>query len=141
MSWLFDNAFPYTDFHELNLSWLIEKYKYILEALKKIDGWIENHEKEYEELKSYYDMLVSGKFPPEIIKAFEDWMRKNALDLVGEMVDMVIFNITDDGYFVAYIPESWSLIDFATTGLDITLPIQPEYGHLVLSYNASTRAY
>ena len=141
MSWLFDNAFPYTDFHELNLSWLIEKYKFILEALKKIDGWIENHEKEYEELKSYYDMLVSGNFPPEIEKAFENWMRKNALDLVGHMIDMVIFNITDDGYFVAYIPESWNMINFATTGLDIDLPIQPDYGHLVLSYNASTNAY
>ena len=47
---------------------------------------------------------------------------------------MVFFGITDDGYFVAYIPESWDDITFNTTGLDINLPIQPEYGHLVLSY-------
>lgn len=141
MSWLFDNAFPYTDFHELNLSWLLEKYKFLLEALKKIDGWIEEHQKEYDELKSYYDMLVNGNFPPEIEAAFDRWMRKNAVDIVGDMIDMVIFNITDDGYFVAYIPEGWDEIEFATTGYDITLPIQPDYGHLVLSYNASTKAY
>lgn len=141
MSWLFNNEYPYTDFHELNLSWLIEKYKFILDALQKIDGWIEQHQEEYEELKSYYDMLVSGNFPPEITKAFEKWMKANALDLVGELVQMVIFNITDDGYFVAYIPESWDEIIFNTTGLDIDLPLQPEYGHLVLSYAGNTRAY
>lgn len=47
---------------------------------------------------------------------------------------MVFFGLTDSGYFVAYIPESWKSIQFNTTGLDIELPIQPEYGHLVLSY-------
>lgn len=47
---------------------------------------------------------------------------------------MVFFGITDDGYFVAYIPENWDDITFNTTGLDINLPIQPDYGHLVLSY-------
>lgn len=47
---------------------------------------------------------------------------------------MVFFGLTDSGYFVAYIPENWKSIQFNTTGLDIELAIQPEYGHLVLSY-------
>lgn len=47
---------------------------------------------------------------------------------------MVFFGLTDSGYFVAYIPENWKSIQFNTTGLDIELDIQPEYGHLVLSY-------
>lgn len=141
MSWLFNNEYPYTDFHELNLSWVIERLKFILNAIEKIDGWIEQHEKDYQELKDFYDALVSGNFPPSFISALEDWMERNALDLVGRLINMVIFNITDDGYFVAYIPESWDEIMFGTTGLDINLPLQPEYGHLVLSYEASTNAY
>ena len=141
MSWLFNNEYPYTDFHELNLSWLIEKYKFILDALQKIDGWIEQHQEEYEELKKYYDDLVSGNFPPEFLASLEKWLNKNALDIIGEMIKMVIFNITDDGYFVAYIPESWDEIIFNTTGLDINLALQPEYGHLVLSYAGNTVAY
>lgn len=141
MSWLFNNEYPYTDFHELNLSWLIEKYKFLLDAVTKIDGWIEEHQKEYDELKAFYDDFINGNFTPEFIKSLESWLNKNALDIIGEMVKMVIFNITDDGYFVAYIPESWDEIIFNTTGLDIDLAIQPEYGHLVLSYAGNTLAY
>lgn len=47
---------------------------------------------------------------------------------------MVLFGITEDGYFVAYIPSTWNEIEFNTTGLDTFTDIQPEYGHLVLSY-------
>lgn len=46
----------------------------------------------------------------------------------------VFFAINDSGRFVAYIPETWKDIDFNTTGLDINLNIEPEFGHLVLSY-------
>ena len=47
---------------------------------------------------------------------------------------MIFFGLTDDGYFVAYIPESWDDITFYTTELDIFLDLEPEYGHLVLAY-------
>ena len=46
----------------------------------------------------------------------------------------VFFTINESGRFVAYIPETWKDIDFNTTGLDINLNIEPEFGHLVLSY-------
>ena len=62
------------------------------------------------------------------------------LKTVKEMVQKyltagVYFSITEDGYFCVTIPESWKNIQFNTTGLDINTPLQPEYGHLVLSYN------
>lgn len=47
---------------------------------------------------------------------------------------MIFVEITDSGYIVYNIPSSWNTITFNTTGLDIELPLQPEYGHLVLSY-------
>lgn len=47
---------------------------------------------------------------------------------------MIIISINDDGYIVYNIPDSWDDITFNTTGLDINLILQPEYGHLVLSY-------
>lgn len=61
------------------------------------------------------------------------------LETVKEMIDKYIkvgvyFGLTDDGYFCAYITDSWDNIKFYTTGLDINLPIEPEYGHLVLAY-------
>lgn len=130
----FFNKYPYTDFHELNLDWVLETVKNLFNAVSTIDGWIDVHQIEYEQLKELYDDIIAGEFPDSIKQAFADWMNANALNLVGELVKMVIFNITDDGYFVAYIPESWSDITFGTTGLDLTLPGY-DYGRLVLSYN------
>ena len=61
------------------------------------------------------------------------------LETVKEMVinyltPAVYFGINDEGYLVVNIPEAWNKITFNTTGLDIETPLQPEYGHLVLSY-------
>lgn len=47
----------------------------------------------------------------------------------------VWFGLTDDGYFVAYIPDSWDDIIFNTTVYDIQVALQPEYGHLMLSFD------
>lgn len=52
---------------------------------------------------------------------------------VADIVKMVFFAINDDGYFVAYIPESWNDITFGTTGLDEVVSGY-DYGHLTLSY-------
>lgn len=54
--------------------------------------------------------------------------------LIADAIKNVWFGLTNAGYFVAYIPESWDDITFRTTGLDITVPLVPEYGHLVLQY-------
>ena len=75
----------------------------------------------------------------ELIHKWMDKYDKNFEEYAKELIDgyiatMVFFEITDDGYFVAYIPESWDTIQFNTTGVDIVLDMQPEYGHLVLSY-------
>lgn len=73
------------------------------------------------------------------VLAFMEKYREEAEKIIKEEIEkyiatMVFFGITNEGYFVAYIPESWDDITFNTTELDIFLPIQPEYGHLVLSY-------
>lgn len=138
---LFVNKYNYTDFHELNLDWLISATKELLKEVDSLQDWRTTHIEEYNELKKLYDQIVSGDFPEAVEKAFYDWMLANAADIVGKMINLVIFNITDDGYFIAYIPESWDEIQFGTTGLDTFTDLQSEYGHLVLSYEASTNAY
>ena len=112
----------------------------------------------YEESLSYYeilckvvkyinDLIASDK---EIIEevdklkadmvVVQEWIDKfdygPLLKTVEEMVQKyltagVYFGLTNDGYFCAYIPESWSKIQFDTVQ-DFDDPL---YGHLMLIYD------
>lgn len=129
----FFNQYPYINENDLNLDYILKHVKDLMSRVSGLEEWRLTHEAEYEELKLLYDQIISGNFPPSMINALIDWLSKNALDLIGEFVKMVFFGITDDGYFVAYIPESWEDIIFGTTGLD-DFPVGVDYGHLTLSF-------
>jgi hypothetical protein len=105
----------------------------LLTTLESLENWKTEHEQEYEELKKLYDDLLAGKFTPEMESALYKWTTKNTVDIIGKAIKTVFFGLSDDGYFVAYVPESWSQIRFGTSGLD-TFPAGVEFGHLVLKY-------
>ena len=74
----------------------------------------------------------------EVVQTWIENFDDNARQIMEEIIDkfivtMVFFGITQDGYFVAFIPDSWDDIEFGTTGLD-DFPVGIEYGHLTLSY-------
>ena len=71
----------------------------------------------------------------QIQKWIDDFDTSYAEQIIKDYLATMIFvEITNAGYIVYNIPQSWHDIEFNTTGLDIELPLQPEYGHLVLSY-------
>lgn len=45
----FYNKYPYTDFHELNLDWLLANYQAIIDKLNDTIAWANTHQGEYEE--------------------------------------------------------------------------------------------
>lgn len=119
---LFEN-FPYTNLHNLNLDWIIA----LIEEIRRDE---EAQNISIEELK-------------ERLKPVEDWIENYSTEYTKELVEsylksilasMIFVEITDAGYFVYHIPDGWDSISFNTTGWDIELNLQPEYGHLVLSY-------
>ena len=132
----FNYEFPYTDPNFYNDDWLLSKMKELLGWMEQTDEWKTEYEQAYEDYKTMVENIENGTFPDSITNAFKDWMSKNALSLVGELVKSVFFEITPDGYFVAWIPDSWDDIVFNTSGFDINLIGHPEvsFGHLVLSY-------
>ena len=130
----YNYEFPYTDPNLYNDDWLLKKMKELLAEMEGLEEWKTEYEQAYEDFKKMVEDIENGTFPASIQQAFSKWMSENALDLVGELVKCVFFEISPDGYFIAWIPDSWDDIIFNTTGLDITLALQPNYGHLVLSY-------
>lgn len=98
----------------------------VVEFLNRVIEQSNNHSEAILELKREVDQIQ------EWINNFDTSYAEKVL--AEYIATMVFFGITQSGYFVAYIPESWNQIDFATTGLDIEVPLQPEFGHLVLLY-------
>lgn len=129
----FFNEFPHTRTYDSDLGWLIDSVKKLIKCCEDVTDWKENFQDAYNDLMEIYDQIISGKLPDAIIAALNEWMERNGADLVGQLVKMVFFGLTDSGYFVAYIPDSWNDIIFNTTGWD-TFVTGTEYGHLVLSY-------
>ena len=130
----FNYEFPYTDPNLFNDDWLLKRMKELLSQLEELEKWRIEYQQAYDDYKKMVEAIELGVFPQSIRDAFSSWMRQNALSLVGELVKMVYFGLTDDGYFVAYIPDGWSDILFNTTGLDINV-YGVDYGHLTLSFN------
>ena len=121
----------------------------------------------YDDSLSYYELLckVVGKLNEVIEKyaSFDDVVAEiqSAIDALQKQIDefdttyieklikdklanMIYVWISDAGYIIYYVPESWDDITFNTTGLDITNEqlsdnghvANYEYGRLVLSMYA-----
>ena len=43
------NKYPYTDFHEMNLDFLLSNYSSIMTKLNETIDWVNNHQDEYDE--------------------------------------------------------------------------------------------
>ena len=126
--------FPHTRTYDSDLGWLIRQCKNNLDAIKVLQDWVANADDVIGDLQKLLEDVAAGNFPKEIADAIREFIVANFYDIVGDMAKMVFFGLTDSGYFVAYIPDGWDDITFNTTGYDIALALQPEYGHLVLSY-------
>ena len=126
--------YPYTNMSDTNLDWLIKTVKTLERDVATYVGWKEEHEQEYLELKKIIDDFNDGKFTDEFIKSLKSWIVNNVNDLISYAIKNVWFGLTDSGYFVAYIPDSWNDIVFNTIGYDIDTEDSANYGRLCLSY-------
>lgn len=102
------------------------------EVLCKVVNYINNLIGTNNEIIKYVDELKAE------LKVVQDWIdnfdTSFAESIIREYLATMIFvEISDAGYFMYYIPESWDDITFNTTGLDVEIDTY-DYGHLVLSY-------
>lgn len=91
----------------------------IIEDEKKLGNRMDELENELNEVQKWIDNFDTS-YIEEILKKY--------------IATMIFVEINNAGYIVYNIPDNWNNIEFNTTGVDIDLSMQPEYGHLVLSY-------
>lgn len=126
--------FPHTRNYDSDLGWLIRNYKKLDDQVKFLLECCDQVKDNLDVLNDFKRQLESGNFPEAMLNAFYEWCRIHVPDILAETVKAVFFGLTDDGYFVAYIPDSWNDIKFNTTEFDIDIPECQDYGHLVLTY-------
>lgn len=64
------------------------------------------------------------------------WIDEHMPDIIARAIKMVFFGLNLEGYFVAYIPDSWADITFDT----VANYQDDNYGRLVLSYYVNNEA-
>lgn len=126
--------FPHTRTYDTDLGWIIKNIKGYNDTIQALNDWIAENTPRIEDLEAFQEALESGELPEGVQHGIETWLTTHATEVISAIIKNVWFGLTDSGYFVAYVPESWSDIIFKTTGLDIELELMPEYGHLVLQY-------
>ena len=105
-----------------------DKVEHYLDYIAQLcDEWnIEFTEELENQIKQMWDAVNSG-----YEDAIKEWLEKDGVKIIGELVKMVFFGLNDEGYFVAYIPDSWSDINFETE-MDYE---SENYGHLILVFD------
>ena len=89
---------------------------------------------ELEELEDQFQKFQESGFDDYYAAQIEEWVNENLETLYHVLVQQVYFGLNEQGYFVAYIPESWSDIVF-DTGADYALDT---YGRLILRWDADS---
>lgn len=103
------------------------------EVLCKVIDYLNNMINNVNEISD--DVVQLQTEMQEVQKWINDFDTSFAEQIIKDYLATMIFvGISDSGYIVYWIPENWQAITFNTTGLDIEVPIQPQYGHLVLLY-------
>lgn len=98
--------------------------------LKEYGLTIEQLRKDVDYLLIEFEKVKNGDYVSLYLDSIINWIDKNLQELVGRVVTYIVFGLTSDGYFAAYIPEKWNFIQFDT----IVDPNNELYGHLVLRW-------
>lgn len=85
---------------------------------------------EIEELNALFEKFMESGFEEYYEEQIQAWIDAHMPDIIASAIKMVFFGLTEDGYFCAWIPQSWEGIVFDT----ISDYSSENYGCLTLSY-------
>lgn len=83
------------------------------------------------ELQNAFQRFIDGQYDDYYKAMILKWINENMERLIAAAIKHLYFGLTDDGYFCAYIPESWSDIVFDTGAVFG----RSDYGRLILKMN------
>ena len=88
---------------------------------------------ELAKLQAEFEKFKASGFEDYYEQQLEEWVNANVANIFNRYAKLVLFGLSDDGHFVAYVPESWSDIWFDT----VANYDDPLYGRLVLLWDGN----
>lgn len=109
---------------------VIESQNTVIEVVNISKEQIEKLKEEMRFVLEELEKIKNGSYISVYVEALKDWIDRNLQELVGRVVKYVCFGLSQDGHFIALIPETWQFIHFDT----IIDPNNQLYGHLLLQW-------
>lgn len=109
---------------------MISNQDYFNDVLEELGGDVGVLQEQVQTIQDELNKIKNGEYMSEYIQALESWIDRNLQELVGRVVKYVMFGLSTDGHFVAYIPPTWDFMEFDT----IIDPTSELYGHLILKW-------
>ena len=120
-----------------HLNLMCDKLNSMVDIESGVNNQIENIHKTIQELETVSETLTNeiekvkkGDYVSLYLDSISNWIDKHLIDIIGRSASFIVFGLNNDGYFVAYVPESWDFISFDTEA-DYN---NPNYGKLILEY-------
>jgi len=84
------NKYPYTDFHEMNLDWLLTNYQAIIDKVNETIAWCNQHQTEYEEALARLIAVEHeiDTFEQQVTDAFERLEQQITSDVERALVEI-----------------------------------------------------
>lgn len=123
---VYDSSLSY---YEL-LCKVVEYLNTTMQNVNEINDNSQKLEQEIEKLNELFKKFQESGFDDYYAEQLEKWVEENTWRIFTQFVKQIFFGLTSDGYFCAYVPDSWSEIQFDTGAIYGT----EEYGRLILRY-------
>lgn len=115
-------------------------YEVLCKLTQKVNEFIDKDDAQDEailalqkELAELWLYLEGDEFHDDVEDFIRGWLEANIGEVIEPFIKQVFFGLTSDGYFCAYVPESWSDIQF-DTGAAYG---EESYGRLILRYSVA----
>lgn len=125
---VYDDSLSY---YEL-LAKVVDKLNSVIDNANVMSDAISDNAAAIKELQELFQKFQESGFDDYYRAQIEQWVKDNMENIIRDSIKMVFFGLTDDGYFCAYIPESWSDLTFDTGAVYG----RSDYGRLILKFDA-----
>ena len=122
---VYDDSLSY---YEL-LAKIQQKCNELVTANNYLQEWQATQDEVIRELTQQVADFIAGGYKEDFDKFAQDWLNANIQQALTKAAHMVFFGLTEDGYFVAYIPQDWAFV--FDTIMDYS---NVNYGSLVIKY-------